>query len=293
MVRGMRPRAFPWLLALLALAPASCSGGEAPERAACDRPPARGDARDNSPEDPRKPGTYDAIELPGDAGALFVVYSGREADDGRAPCPVPEGSPANTAGIFVLPLADEGARHQALVFGAGYGDWCLASDGATCDARRTAHVLREELGMRAGSTDVRFVAPHGHMDHVNPEFLAALEAQGYRVRDIVYHAADEGLAVPAGVPVEAMAWSAAQRARLRAVESVDEIHDGPGGFASPLGAVRFLHRPEHTPGSLDLVLEGAWGALVVRGSLHAGHEPGYLLDLKAHGNALWTEPGER
>ena len=259
------------------------------------RAPNGGEAALHRAGDPLTERTYDRIAL-ADGQSFYVIYSLRSADDGTAPCsPGPKGSPENSSCIYVLPLEPTDAEppiQGALVFGAGYGDWCLATHGAACDAQQLDHVLRTELGFAPETTDLRFLAPHGHLDHINPAFLEAVAGLGYRWQEIALHAADLRLDYRAGPSVDDMPWSADLRKRFVLLEEAGDWPPPYRPLRSSLGELRLEHRPGHTPGSLDLILETPTQTIALRGSLHTEHDPRFDLDVKAHGNAIVSRPDD-
>ena len=312
MIRSPSPTA--WLA--VCLFAFSC-GSQAPDPVACGTPPTRGHAACNAGL-ALKEAAYDAIPVPDADGTciegreFYVVYSYRDADVGLR-CE-PNTSAENNVGIFVLPLAPARERNRVLLFGAGYGDHCMARYGAACDAGWVDYVLRNELGFEPATTDLEFAAPHGHFDHVNPEFLRALQAIGYGPVRLVYHEL-EGLIEPdpqaecepqvvqypgptieAGEQRTAMDWSgvAGTRTSLSSAEAERLVYaverDG-----QPLGTATFLVDPGHGCGALDLFLEFRPGhSIAVRGSnqRNVAPEGELVFDLAPHGNVVVPElPG--
>ena len=119
---------------------------------------------------------YDFIPVnASDTLGMYVVYSGKGA------------GLSHTVNIFMLPL--EG--NEVLIFGAGYGDIPQATNSAAFDADAADECLQACMGYDPASTVLRFVAPHGHVDHINPFFVDQLQAKGYTVAEIVFHQGDE------------------------------------------------------------------------------------------------------
>jgi hypothetical protein len=236
-----------------------------------------GNALENKPS-PYEVG-IDFVPVTTDGSLGFhVVYSAKKQGSTQAI--------GNNSTISIFEL-DGG---ELLVFGAGYGDPIgpgTALNDAAFDVANVDAVVQQCLGRSPASTTVRFVAPHGHGDHVNPSFIHELENFGYLVQDIAYHEDDAGL-------VNGMSgWRTQDRSRFVA------IRDGPKctgellSFSSPLGKIWFLSRPGHTSGSIDLVLDvrgNVEDRFVVLGSQKGGscstQPEGTRNTIEAHGNAI-------
>ena len=220
---------------------------------------------------------YDFIPItPDDTLGFYVVYSARQDDSGTGV--------GSTASIYVLPLSGG----ELLIFGGGWGDtnwagWALYD--ADHDVALVTEIVRGCLRLEPALTRVRFVAPHGHPDHINAAFMKALDRAGYQVAEIVYHEGDGGW-------IESLPWLPQHAAVLRSLAgggcSQQLLH-----YDSPLGKVWFFHRPGHTAGSVDLVLDvlgDPADRVLVRGSTKSWACPnppsGTKMALEAHGTAL-------
>jgi hypothetical protein len=187
-----------------------------------------------------------------------------------------------TSCIYVVPLVGD----EVLVFSGGYGDTWYLPGGAFFDADYDANNVFEAIvacmGRDPELTKIRFVAPHGHPDHVTVAFIRALERTGMSVVEIAYHEGDRAW-------IEQLPWLDHHPSAFRVLESAPcnrEILS----YESPLGKVWFSHRPGHTPGSIDMVLDlfgDEDNRVLVRGSADGGCSPpsGVFLDLNAHGTA--------
>lgn len=251
---------------------AATSGADLPPAATCMATPLA--------EDPTLRIGIDEI-LPGE---IYVVYSGKERN----------GALENVSNIYLFRGQDEGATVPLWVFGAGYGDpggdWAYLNDGSTssrsamADVADVDHVVRACMGLDPSLVEVRFLAPHFHLDHLNQEFFTALEAFGYDVATIFVHVLDTHGAtcgttsVPCcgepcsketfGAPYDPP-WNPETLARFTFVGAEDGMCLDPVmDFETPLaGTVRVLHdRGSHTPGSLilesDVLGVRIWGAAV-------------------------------
>jgi DNA polymerase-3 subunit beta len=97
---------------------------------------------------------------------------------------------------------------------------------------------------------VRFVAPHGHIDHINADCIRELRARGYQIREIAFHAGD------AGAVNSLPGWRTQDKAVFRVLRnSTGQCQEELASYASPLGRIWFYSRPGHTPGSIDLALD--------------------------------------
>src|SRR5262249_32849913 len=121
---------------------------------------------------------------------------------------------------------------------------------ATWDVMRVDTIIRFCMGRDPATTPIRFVAPHGHIDHINAYCMRELRARGYRILEIVYHAADAAM-------IQALpAWTNADRALFRPLRNNTSLcQEELLTYDSPLGKIWFHLRAGHTPGSIDLVID--------------------------------------
>ncbi len=219
----------------------------------------------------------DFIPINGDDTlGFYCVYSGKRSG-------MLSDMPVNNVGIFLFDLGGS----DVLVFGSGYGD-VPGPEGALYnaehDARQMDEVLQWCMGKKPSTTKLRFVAPHGHPDHLNPPIVREIERLGYGVTDIYFHEADSHL-------VDLLNWSQSDRKRFRLL-SGNICGEELLSFDSPLGRIWFYLRPGHTPGSIDLVLDALGDTenrVVVLGSLsnQACMPPeGVRETIAAHGNVM-------
>jgi hypothetical protein len=219
---------------------------------------------------------YDYIPIiADDSFGFYVAYSAKQNETNTGF--------VSTACMYVLPLDGD----EVLVFGGGFGDTYYIPGGAYFDADYDAALIEEIvagcMGRDPAATRIRFVAPHGHPDHITVAIIKALERAGLAVAEIAYHEGDRDW-------IEQLPWQAHHPALF---------HVLPGGgcneeilsYASPLGRIWFTHRPGHTPGSIDMVLDvlGNPGDRVhVLGSYLGGcaAPTGVSLTLAAHGTAM-------
>ena len=197
------------------------------------------------------------------------VYSARNA--------FPGGPVDNNVGMFCALTSPT----SALIFGTGYGDVRQGGAGnarsALDDADHCIGALSSS-GLLAAAT---YVVPHGHGDHINPAFVAAMESLGATTTNIHYHSGDKRI-------VEAMPWTAAQRAALSAV-TAKSCWFTPLTFSSDAGAIfKFISRPGHTPGAIDMDVFDLLTdyKILVLGSKDSTRCPrvGYSKIVQAHGN---------
>jgi PKD repeat protein len=226
----------------------------------------------------------DFVPITGDDSLGFhCVYSGKA---------VGPNSPgiANNVAIFILPL-DNG---EVLLYGAGYGDrnsFVTPTADANFDVRRVDAILRFCLGRTPETTPIRFVAPHGHIDHINADFMRELRARNYPIVDIAFHAADQ-------TAIRALpGWTTADKALFRVLRNTTNLcQEELESFDSPLGRLWFHLRAGHTPGSIDLVIDVRGdpnNRFIVRGSgevYGACGIPGTREAIEPHGNILFTAP---
>jgi PKD repeat protein len=229
----------------------------------------------------------DFVPVTGDDSAgFYCVYSGKAVGPGNPGI-------ANNVAIFVLPLVGG----EVLLFGAGYGDansMVVPTESAEHDARRVDALLRFCLGRTPETTPIRFVAPHGHIDHINADFIRELRARDYPIVDIAFHSAD-------GTSVRNLpGWTQADRTLFRTLRSgTGQCQEELLSFASPLGRIWFHLRDGHTAGSIDLVIDvqnDPDNRFVVRGSggdFGACAIPGVREAIEPHGNLILSAPEPR
>lgn len=230
------------------------------------------------------------------AGQIYVVHSALVKPDGRLD---------NTSNIYVIKGQTNATsgRTQVYLFGAGYGDaggdltyYLDIRDGDqipgnTSNALRSAAADAEDVNctitqpthfnLVAGNVDLRFIAPHYHVDHVHQElFTALVNSHGYRLdRSLIYvHALDRGgvgcttaCCLPTGstevcttgsdgsdasgwfgAPYD-LVWADAVLARVRTLGTATDIACSTvSQFGSPTGNWSVLFTPGHTSGTLSL-----------------------------------------
>jgi PKD repeat protein len=229
----------------------------------------------------------DYIPITGDdALGIYCVYSGKA---------VGGGSPglANNVGIFVLPLENG----EVLLYGSGYGDrnsFVEPTRDAAHDVRRVDAIVRFCLGREPRRTPIRFVAPHGHIDHINSDFVRELRQRGYPIVDIAFHNAD------ANTVRNLPGWTTSDRAAFRVLRSPTGVcQEELASYASPLGRIWLFLRSGHTPGSIDLVIDvrgDPQNRFVVRGSgeiYGTCPVPGVREAIDPHGNVVFTAPAPK
>jgi hypothetical protein len=230
-----------------------------------------------------KPKTgYDYIPVVDDDSlGFYVAYSAKQNETNTGF--------TSTSCMYVLPLVGD----EVLVFGGGFGDTWYVPGGAWFDADYDAAMIKQIIGGCMGrdplATRVRFVGPHGHPDHITVAFVKALERAGLSVVEIAYHEGDRDW-------IEQLPWLAHHPALFHVLPGTPCGTSIPGiSFASSLGRVWFLHRPGHTPGSIDLVLDvrgDIQDRVLILGSAPGGCTPpsGVSLTLAAHGTAMVGGP---
>lgn len=210
------------------------------------------------------------------AGDLDVVYSELVHTS--------NGSFSQTSNIYVLRGASSGSGTLVWIFGSGYGDplgdvyeyrqhKVDASHFASFDVDHVDEAITGDFGLARGEVKIRFITPHGHLDHVNQEFFTALHDLGYTIDRIFVHAADLELATcnlgpccnsPTacdpdnelfGSPYDPP-WT---NATLALVRTIGAAGDGCStlvkSFATAgLGQAQVICDPMHTPGTVDLLL---------------------------------------
>jgi hypothetical protein len=223
---------------------------------------------------------YDFIPIvPDDSLGFYVAYSAKQNETNT--------DFVSTSCMYLLPLD----KNEVLIFGGGFGDTWYLPGGAYFDADYDAGMLKEAIvgcmGRDPARTRVRFVAPHGHPDHVTVAFIKALERAGLEVVEIAYHEGDRDW-------IEGLPWSTHHPALFHVLPSAD-CSEELASYSSPLGRIAVVSRPGHTPGSIDLVLDvlGNPGDRVhVLGSSGGGcpAPPGVSMTLSAHGTAVIDGP---
>lgn len=180
----------------------------------------------------------------------------------------------NNVTMWVLELAcSQGA--DILIFGTGYGCRNNFEFGPDTDAANVHHIIRQCIGL-AGNVKLAFVAPHGHADHINPEFVhALLNAGNYTLGKIYVHADDMTAAqgISTDPDCSESEWTAAEldpaTGNFVSFGVMDGCHPvdpsnrcqqhwndaGVKSFDTTVGKVWFQSRDGHTPGAVDLVID--------------------------------------
>jgi hypothetical protein len=264
----------PCSTALLLLALASPAVSQANEVRFCRAT----NARYNVVQQPKT--GYDFVPiLADDSLGLYVVYSAKQNETNTGI--------RGTSCIFVLPLE----RDEVLIFSGGYGDTGYLPGGAFYDADYDVAFVKEAvrdcMGLELAATRVRFVAPHGHPDHITVAFIRALERAGFVMAEIAYHEGDRAW-------IEGLPWLPHHPGLFNAL-SGSSCGRELLGYESPLGRIWFTPRPGHTPGSIDLVLDVLGDPderVLILGSAAGGCTPpsGVGLTLAAHGTVLIGGP---
>ncbi len=214
-----------------------------------------------------------------DSLGLYVAYSAKQNEANN--------DFISTSCMYVLPLEND----EVLVFGGGFGDTWYIPGGAFFDADYDAAMIRQAvvscMGRDASTTRVRFVAPHGHPDHITVAFIKALERAGLSVIEIAYHDGDRAW-------IEQLPWLGHHPALFHVLPG-SACNQEILSYTSPLGRIWFVPRPGHTPGSIDLVLDVLGDPekrVLVLGSAPGGCPPpsGVMLTLAAHGTAMVGGP---
>jgi len=227
---------------------------------------------------------YDFIPINDDDSlGFYVAYSAKQNDTNT--------DFSSTSCMYVLPLDND----EVLVFSGGFGDTWYLPGGAFFNADYDVAMIKQAIvgcmGRDLASTRVRFVAPHGHPDHITVAFIKALERAGLAVIEIAYQEGDRAW-------IEQLPWLPHHPALFHVLPGSacgEPIGTPPITYASPLGTIWFTHRPGHTPGSIDLVLDvlgDPTNRVLVQGSGSGGCAPpsGVTMTLSAHGTAIIAGP---
>lgn len=223
-------------------------GGDAGALPACDVPPLVLEGPAVPPPGPR--------EIV--SGELYLVYS--ILLDGRARF--------ETSNIFVVRGADLSGRKKAWIFSTGYGDGDYLAQfpnragqasersGAE-DAADVARVVSACMGLAPENTDLHIVVPHGHSDHINQEFVAALLGLGYAVPEILVHVRDLEAVLCTTCQAHAdPPFTSDVRALMQPIGTArDDCDDELLRFdthALGVWTVTSDHSPAHTPGVINL-----------------------------------------
>lgn len=229
------------------------------------------------------------------SGGLYRVWSD-ESD--AANCEVGENI-VRQSGMFVILGEEVASGTWVYVFGTGYGDpggdICeylpdlAPTRSASQDADRVADVIEFCLGLTSSEAKITYIVPHGHLDHINAEFITEMtSAQLYPIGQIIYHEQEEplvtnelacagfcpgfgGLSCDSsedcpkffGSPFDAE-WSAGQENRFVVLEAVSDcavLETLAIGF-DPFEMDIKQGKPEnpsapHTPGPLDIFISPA------------------------------------
>lgn len=201
----------------------------------------------------------------GDGGnGLYVAFSTIENPS--------TGVRTNNVTMWVLELAC-GQSADILVFGTGYGCRNTAEFGPALDVERVNHIVRNCIGL-SGTVEVAFVVPHGHADHINPEFVHTLVANGYTIDKIYVHIDDQGAtkSLPAVSGCPSSVFTQVEKNPTTGIfqpfGTADQCNTNPDNgceqtwshanvksFDTTLGKTWFRGRDGHTRGSVDLVID--------------------------------------
>jgi hypothetical protein len=223
---------------------------------------------------------YDYIPIVDDDSlGFYVAYSAKQNDTNT--------DFISTSCMYVLPLDND----EILIFGGGFGDTWYLPGGAFFDADYDVAMIKDAvvgcMGRDLATTHVRFLAPHGHPDHITVAFMRALERAGFQLSEITYHEGDRGW-------IEQLPWQAHHPALFHVLPTLG-CNEELASYTSPLGRLWVVGRPGHTPGSIDLVLDvlgNPANRILIQGSVGGGCPPpdGVVLSLAAHGTALIGGP---
>lgn len=227
---------------------------------------------------------YEILE----AGHLYVVHSAAyDTVNDRIP---------EVSNIYIIKGNTDRASNKTTVwvYGSGYGNddedlknyqnikgslgW-TARRSALDDATDVNCVIENEMGVDSSQVVLRFVAPHKHIDHLNPEFLSALfgtaeTGYGYPLAGTRHHVhqADyyngailactqaccgDANCTQQGSPYFGIAytplWSSDIKRRFSALSSLDNLPcDVVGTINTPRGTWEIVLSPGHTDGAVNL-----------------------------------------
>jgi hypothetical protein len=223
---------------------------------------------------------YDYVPLVADDSLGFwVAYSAKQNEANT--------DFSGTSSIFILPLLGD----EVLIFSGGFGDTYHIPGGAFFDAdydvAMIKEVVRDCMGRDVATTRIRFVAPHGHPDHITVAFVRALERAGFTLAEIAYHEGDRAW-------IEQLPWLAHHPALFNVLTGWF-CNRELLGYDSPLGRIWFTSRQGHTPGSIDLVLDllgDPTDRVRILGSSEGGcaGPSGVVMTIPAHGTVLISGP---
>lgn len=227
---------------------------------------------------------YEVLE----AGYFYVVHSAAYDPTTNS---VPE-----VSNIFIIKgnIDPRSNKTTVWLYGSGYGNddddlktyqdirgntgW-TARRSALDDATDVNCVIENEIGIDSSQVLLRFVAPHKHIDHINPEFLAALFETGeagyaYPMNGTRHHIHQADyyngaiLACTQACCGDAVctqqgsvyfgiaytpAWSNDIKRRFSALSSVDNLPcDVVGKINTPRGVWDVVLSPGHTDGAINL-----------------------------------------
>lgn len=109
-------------------------------------------------------------------GQFYVVHSGMDSS----------GTVFESSNCYLI----KGTNDTVWVFGTGYGDKTVGNDksdlsqykgggvyeptlNAIDDVRKADSVIIQEFGISKSNCVLMFIVPHGHLDHINQEFISA------------------------------------------------------------------------------------------------------------------------
>lgn len=205
------------------------------------------------------------------------LYSARNASSG--------GPIDNNCSMDVFALADG----TALVFGTGYGTVRQGTAGNARTALEDAsdvHSAILALGL-SETCPISYVAPHGHLDHINAAFVTAMDSEfpKHPTKEIVFHAGDASR-------ISAMpGLTAAQRSVFKSVQAKSCMKPPIGYFLASGHYASFISRPGHTPGSIDMDIFQSFGSTTalarILGSKDSNRcvKPAGAMIIQPHGNA--------
>jgi len=265
---------------LLAIILAAFAQSHAPARQC-----AAEDAHLNLPWDAPKGGIDFVEPIPG--ARYYVVYSPKE-------------NYTTNVTMTVIPLAP----NLVLLFGTGYGEinawwnnhWSRSERSSAEDMALIDEVIRGCLGFGPNPEDVevQVVAPHWHPDHVAAVAVHALRDLGYQITALTYHVDDQWdlWHVPQEmyVGMEVPQWTLADFLVADPVTGTG-CNTPIRTWDTALGLLWLTHRPGHTAGSVDLVLDlfgdPAQRVWIQGSGPNAGNciaPSGTILTQHAHGN---------